>query len=178
MGGSGGYGTGDYSFASYGGCFSGNGEVKLKDNTTKKIKELIKGDILENGAIVECLVIIKVNQIQSVIELNNVYYTPKHPVIYNKKWTNPINIKSPKCTYIDYWYNLVLKNGHSVRINDIEAITLGHNQKDKIAFHPYFGTNKVLNSLKKYKEYTYGKIIIKKTLSIKRDENGRISEYY
>ena len=64
MGCSGGYGTGDYSFASYGGCFSGNGEVKLKDNTTKKIKELIKGDILENGAIVECLVIIKVNQIQ------------------------------------------------------------------------------------------------------------------
>ena len=44
--------------------------------------------------LVECLVIIKVNQIQSVIELNNVYYTPKHPVIYNKKWTNPINIKS------------------------------------------------------------------------------------
>ena len=38
--------------------------------------------------------------------------------------------------------------------------------------------NKVLNALKKYKEYTYGKIIIKKTLSIKRDENGRISEYY
>ena len=71
-----------------------------------------------------------------------------------------------------------MKNGHSVRINGIEAITLGHNQKDKIAFHPYFGTNKVLNALKKYKEYTYGKIIIKKTLSIKRDENGRISEYY
>ena len=175
MGSSGGYGTRDDSII---GCFSGNGEVKLKDNTTKKIKELIKGDILENGAIVECLVIIKVNQIQSVIELNDVYYTLKHPVIYNKKWTNPINIKSPKCTYIDYWYNLVLKNGHSVRINGIEAITLGHNQKDKIAFHPYFGTNKVLNALKKYKEYTYGKIIIKKTLSVGGGGNGRICEYY
>ena len=175
MGSSGGYGTHDDSII---GCFSGNGEVKLKDNTTKKIKELIKGDILENGAIVECLVIIKVNQIQPVIELNNVYFTPKHPVIYNKKWTNPISIKSPKCTYIDYWYNLVLKNGHSVKINGIEAITLGHNQKDKIAFHPYFGTNKVLNALNKYKEYARGKIMIKKTLNIVRDENGRISEYY
>ena len=71
-----------------------------------------------------------------------------------------------------------MKNGHSVRINGIEAITLGHNQKDKIAFHPYFGTNKVLNALKKYKEYVHGKIIIKKTLNIVRDENGRISEYY
>ena len=175
MGSSGGYGTRDDSFT---GCFSGNGEVKLKDNTTKKIKELIKGDILENGAIVECLVIFKVNQIQSVIELNDVYYTLKHPVIYNKKWTNPINIKSPKCTYIDYWYNLVLKNGHSVRINGIEAITLGHNQKDKIAFHPYFGTNKVLNALKNYKGFKDGKIKIEKKLDVQRDENGRICKYY
>ena len=160
------------------GCFSGNGKVQLKDKTFKKVKDLIKGDTLEDGAIVNCLIKIKVNKIQQVIELNDVYYSLKHPVIYNGKWTNPINIKSPKAVYIDYWYNLILKNGYSVKINGIEAITLGHNQKDKIAFHPYFGTNKVLNALKKYKEYTYGKIIIKKTLSIKRDENGRISEYY
>jgi len=169
------YENNNYSFV---GCFSGNGEVKLKNNSSKKIKELIKGDILENGAIVDCLIIIKVNKIQPVIELNDVYYSLKHPVIYNEKWTNPINIKSPKLTYIDYWYNLVLKNGHSVKINGIEAITLGHNQKDKIAFHPYFGTNKVLNALKKYKEFVDGKIVIKKVLNVERDENGRICKYY
>ena len=179
--GSGGYygsGNNDNSYQSYPGCFSGNGEIKLKDNRTKKIKELIKGDVLENGAIVECLIIIKVNKIQQVIELNDVYYSLKHPVRYNGKWTNPINIKSPKFTYIDYWYNLILKNGYSVKINGIEAITLGHNQKDKIAFHPYFGTNKVLNALKKYKEFNEGIILIKKNLNIERDENGRISKYY
>ena len=156
-----------------GGCFSGNGEVKLRNNSYKKIKELIKGDILENGAIVDCLIKIKVNKIIPVIELNNVYYSLKHPVIYNEKWTYPIDIKSPKFTYVDYWYNLVLKNGHSIKINDIEAVTLGHN-----GLHPYFGTNKVLNALKKYKEYADGKIIIKKALNIERDENGRICKYY
>ena len=155
------------------GCFSGNGEVKLRNNSFKKIKELIKGDILENGDIVDCLIKIKVNKIIPVIELNNVYYSLKHPVIYNGKWTYPIDIKLPKFAYVDYWYNLVLKNSHSVKINGIEAVTLGLN-----GLHPYFGTNKVLNALKKYKEYADGKIIIKKALNIERDENGRICKYF
>ena len=133
---------------------------------------------MENGAIVECLIVIEVNRILKVIELNDVFYSLKHPVIYNGKWTNPVNIKSPKFAYIDYWYNLILKNGHSVKINGIEAITLGHNQKDKISFHPYFGTNKVVYALKKYKGFESGKILIEKNLNIERDENGRIYKYF
>ena len=98
--------------------------------------------------------------------------------MYNGKWTNPVNIKQPKTAYVDYWYNLVLKNGYSVKINGIEAITLGHKQKDNVAYHPYFGTDKAVNALKKYKEFTEGKIVIKKELNIERDENGRICKYY
>ena len=169
----------DNSFGgSYGGCFSGNGKVQLKDKTFKKVKDLIKGDTLEDGAIVDCLIKIKVNKIQQVIELNDVYYSLKHPVIHSGKWTNPINIKPPKAAYVDYWYNLVLKNGYSVKINGIEAITLGHNQKDKVAYHPYFGTYKVLNALKKYESFKDGKIYFKNNPTIERDENGRICKYY
>ena len=98
--------------------------------------------------------------------------------MHNGRWANPILIKSPKKVFIDYWYNLILKNGHSVKINGIEAITLGHMQKDKIAFHPYFGTNKVLNALKNYKGFKDGKIKIEKKLDVQRDENGRICKYY
>ena len=65
---------------SYGGCFSGNGKVQLKNKTFKKVKDLIKGDTLEDGAIVNCLIKIKVNKIQQVIELNDVYYSLKHPL--------------------------------------------------------------------------------------------------
>ena len=174
----GGYSGLNISYGGCSGCFSGNGKVQLKDKTFKKVKDLIKGDTLEDGAIVNCLIKIKVNKIQQVIELNDVYYSLKHPVIYNGKWTNPVNIKQPKTAYVDYWYNLVLKNGYSVKINGIEAITLGHKQKDKVAYHPYFGTDKAVNALKKYKEFNEGKIVIKKELNIERDENGRICKYY
>ena len=92
----GGYSGLNISYGGYSGCFSGNGKVQLKDKTFKKVKDLIKGDTLEDGAIVDCLIKIKVNKIQQVIELNDVYYTLKHPSIFNGKWTNPINIKPPK----------------------------------------------------------------------------------
>ena len=66
MGCDGGYSTYDnnnnYNNISIGGCFSGNGKVKLINNSYKKIKELKKGDVLENGAIVKCLIIIPINR--------------------------------------------------------------------------------------------------------------------
>ena len=139
---------------------------------------MIKGDILENGAEVQCLIVTKVNRFVPVVELNEVYYTLKHPIKQNGKWTNPFTIKSPKFVYIDNWYNLVLKNGYSVKINGIEAITLRHNQKDNVAYHPYFGTYKVLNALKKYESFKDGKIYFKNNPTIERDENGRICKFY
>ena len=78
------------------------------NNKFKLIKNLVKGDILENLAEVQCLIISNVNKTLLVVELNDVYYTLKHPIKHNGKWTNPISIKSPKFVFIDNWYNLVL----------------------------------------------------------------------
>lgn len=64
------------------GCFSGNGKVKLADKSFKTIKELLKGDILEIGSIVQCLIVQKVNRVILAIELNNVFFALKHPVMY------------------------------------------------------------------------------------------------
>ena len=160
------------------GCFSGNGKVKLINNTYKKVKDLIKGDKLENNSIVQCLVVIKVNKIIKVVEINGVFYSLKHPIMYNGNWTYPQNIKKPIEVFIDNWYNLVLSNGYSVKINDIEAITLGHCQVDGVAYHPYFGTEKVIQALKKYNQFNDGKILIDKKLKVERDENQRIISYY
>ena len=182
MGCDGGYSTYDnnnnYNNISFGGCFSGNGKVKLINNSYKKIKELKKGDVLENGAIVKCLIIIPINRKLEVVELNGEFFSLKHPVIFNGNWTYPKNIKKSEEIFIDNWYNLILSNGFSVKINNIEAITLGHNQKNGIAYHPYFGTEKVIDALKKYKKFKDGEIVINKKLNVERDENGRISKYY
>ena len=97
MGCDGGYSTydnnHDYNNISLGGCFSGNGKVKLINNCYKKIKELKKGDVLENGAIVKCLIIIPINKKLEVVELNGEFFSLKHPVIFNGNWTYPKSIK-------------------------------------------------------------------------------------
>ena len=46
----------------YGGCFDGNGIVKLKNNKFKKVKHLIKGDVLFNLIIFNCVIIQKIKK--------------------------------------------------------------------------------------------------------------------
>ena len=162
----------------YGGCFDGNGIVKLKNNKFKKVKHLIKGDVLFNGSIVNCVIIQKVKTMDFAVEINNVLFTPYHPIFYNGNWVFPINIKKPKEYYIDYWYNLILNNGISVNINDIDAITLGHNQNYGILKHPYFGTEKVINDLKLHQGFNQGIVFISEMRKCVRDQNGFVSSYY
>ena len=161
-----------------GGCFNGNGNVKLINNKIKKVKDIVKGDILFNGSIVECVIITKVKKKQFVVEINNVLLTPYHPIFYNGNWVFPINVKEPEEYYIDYWYNLILRNGYSVNINNIDAITLGHNQNYGILKHPYFGTEKVIQDLKSYMGFDNGLVFINEMPKVIRDENGFISSYY
>ena len=161
-----------------GGCFNGNGNVKLINNKIKKVKDIVKGDILFNGSIVECVIITKVKKKQFAVEINNVLLTPYHPIFYNGNWVFPINVKEPEEYYIDYWYNLILRNGYSVNINNIDAITLGHNQNYGILKHPYFGTEKVIQDLKSYMGFDNGLVFINEMPKVIRDENGFISSYY
>ena len=39
----------------------------------KKVKHLRKGDVLSNGGIVECLVENKIEKVENVVNINNVY---------------------------------------------------------------------------------------------------------
>jgi len=48
-------------------------------------------------------------------------------------------------------YDFILDNGHVMIINGVECISLGHGFKGKIVEHEYFGTEKVINDLKKIK---------------------------
>jgi hypothetical protein len=169
-----------YEFTNYyynadGGCFNGNAYVELK-NGKKKVKHLKKGDILSNGGIVECLVENRINKKEKVVKINNVYFSLYHPIEINGEWVFPCEHFKVTVKYIDCWYNLVLKNVHEVILNGIKAITLGHNRTEGILKHPYFGTNKVIEALKKYNTYHTG-FISTSNLKVHRTKN-LVDEYY
>ena len=165
----------DYFYDPYGGCFNGEAMVELK-NGKKKVKNIKKGDILSNGAKVECLIETKINKYVNVVNINDVYFSLYHPVEINGKWVFPCQHFKATKKYIDCWYNLVLKNKHEVVLNGVKAITLGHNRKDGILKHPYFGTNKVIDALKKYDSFNSG-FISTSNLKVHRT-NNLIDQYY
>jgi hypothetical protein len=166
------------SFHNYhGGCFDGNALVSLKVGM-KRVRDLMKGDILINGGIVECLIETILNGQSEAVILNDVIFTPFHPVKLFDNWIFPCDIASIVKVEINSWFNLVLKGNKIVVLNGISAITLGHGLCEGILEHPYFGTDKVVNALKLYKNYETGRLRIENPVQCQRDENGMIIELY
>ena len=162
-------------YNAYGGCFNGDALVELKDGQ-KKVKNLRKGDILKNGAVVECLVENKINREEKVVSINDVLFSLYHPIEIKGEWVFPCQHFKVIKKFISSWYNLVLKNKHEVILNGVKAITLGHNRTEGILKHPYFGTEKVINALKKYNSYNTG-FISTSNLKVHRT-NNLIDQYY
>lgn len=42
--------------------------------------------------------------------------------------------------FVDSYYNFVLESGHSMIVNNIPCISLGHGFQDPVAKHAYFGS--------------------------------------
>ena len=166
----------DIFYNAYGGCFNGDAFVELNNGKKRKVKYLKKGDVLSNGATVECLVENKINKFENVVKINDVYFSLYHPIEYKGEWVFPCEHFKVIRKFIDSWYNLVLKNKHEVLLNGVKAITLGHNRTDGILKHPYFGTKKVIDALKKYDTYTQG-FISTSNLKIHKT-NNLIDQYY
>ena len=166
----------DIFYNAYGGCFNGDAFVELNNGKKRKVKYLKKGDVLSNGATVECLVENKINKFENVVKINDVYFSLYHPIEYKGEWVFPCEHFKVIRKFIDSWYNLVLKNKHEVLLNGVKAITLGHNRTDGILKHPYFGTKKVIDALKKYDTYGQG-FISTSNLKIHKT-NNLIDQYY
>ena len=142
-------------YNAYGGCFTGNAFVEL-NNGRKQVRELRKGDKLKNGDEVVCVVENKINRYENVVCINDVCFSLYHPIEIGGKWVFPCECFKVQKKFIDSWFNLVLKNKHEVILNGTKAITLGHNRKEGILKHPYFGTKKVIDALMKYNTYQTG----------------------
>jgi Mg-chelatase subunit ChlD len=152
-----------------GSCYDGNGLVSMANGTFLRVSQLKIGDIVEsldvnNNLIhdkVRCVVKSKVSQ--EFIEMcliNGIYITPWHPIKYNQSWIFPINISQEYNVEIDWIYNVVLENGCCLFINTIPVITLGHNLNDPIAYHPYYGTQLIINDLSQMYGWNEGCVIL------------------
>ena len=99
--------------------------------------------------------------------------TQKHPVYFENKWQKPIDIYNNCNKDIEILtqrsdnlplivYNFVLEKVHVIKVNDICCVTFGHNIKE--AYHSFYGTNEIIETLKKSNDYSSGFISLAKTV--------------
>ena len=166
-------------------CFTGNCIVSMPNHKTKYIKDLISGDIIsvlsdafdENSKIIETKVrcvlktIIEVGFTKLVTLDNGLKITPWHPILVNGSWQFPNDIGKVNHEACSAVYSILLDHGHTIMINDIWCIGLGHNYDHGILKHDYFGTDAIINDLSSLPGWENGQVVINSNYSIIRDEN-------
>ena len=87
--------------------------------------------------------------------------TSWHPVRLDQQWLMPCSlVSSPNEISCDVVYNFALDQGHTVFVNDVECVTLGHGFQDDVVRHAYYGTQRVIKDLKQLdSEQNYSGIV-------------------
>lgn len=169
-----------------GGCIAENCCVSMGDCTVKLVQNIEAGDVIRcgsgdnsyNNQTAEVLCVIKIKCLNNEMHLsklgNGLRITSWHPVKWNNKWIFPNDIDCGKVEKCDFVYNFVLKKNspsHSMIINGIECVTLGHEMNnDQVLKHEYFATNKVIDDLKRLQGWKNGKVLLNSN-HFKRNEN-------
>ena len=137
----------------------------MHDYSRKKIKDLNKGDIVisydkylnKMSSVIECVVKTKCNtNPYPMYNISKLNITPYHPIIYNGHWTFPIDVAKPVYINTEYIYSIVTDNRNSIVVDDYTFATLGHSMNGNVIGHGYFGTDLVINDLKKFNTYDNG----------------------
>jgi hypothetical protein len=74
-------------------------------------------------------------------------------------------------------YNFALDQGHTVLVNNVECVTLGHGFQDDIVRHTYYGTQRVIEDLRRLdsEQNNSGIIEITEEALIRNRQTGLVS---
>ena len=154
------------------------GKIKCKDITpgtvvfayNPKRQHLVKESVL-------CVVKTKCGT-RNFAELSmdgttKLYITAWHPVFHINKWQFPAHMGSMTEKDSEYVYNFVLEGRTpGIIIDGFTCITLaGRVNNDKVASHEFWGTENVVNCLKKSPEWSSGIVHVTKEQVHRNDEN-------
>lgn len=165
-----------------GGCWAGYCKIRLADDTWCYASEIKPGYFVYGGHKVVCVVETEYEQPIRLCKFGGLSITPWHPIRNmndrEMRWYFPANLVSQGIGATNYemvykTYNLVLESGHSVEIDNYKVCTLGHHMEGNVIGHPYFGTYRVIEDLKRQNGWGWGIITLSPNQWV-RDENGLV----
>ena len=168
-----------------GGCCAKGSVVLMGDESFKKVEDLKKGDEVvtydpENNqrfskSTIVCVVETVCAGGEEVLStINNLKITPWHPIIhymaFQENWKFPINMKTPSLIQCDSMFTFVVENRKSLIVEGFVFSTYGHGLEGDVISHDYFGTDKVINDLRKFNTYEEGYVILDKSMFHKEND--------
>jgi hypothetical protein len=154
-------------------CFDETCLVRMANGKKQQISSLESGDLLLCGdgktRRLKCLVesVLPLGMVSLVSFPCGLMITPWHPIFWNNTWVFPQDIAKTQIYQRSAVYNLLLEcisdestETHSVFVNDIECVTLGHGMNlNSITSHPFFGVwSAVAADLSQMAGWTVGKV--------------------
>ena len=162
-----------------GGCCIGSSGVLMADNSITEIQNIKKGDFVTtcdpnnfnetSVSEVECIVFTKSygdKELLSTLnhKMNSLSLTPYHPImdIVSDTWVFPKDISPPVIRRCIGVYTMVVKNRFPIIVHGFTYATLGHYIYGDVIGHPFFGTDLVINDLRKINTYEEGFVALEK----------------
>jgi hypothetical protein len=158
-------------------CFTGDCVVLMSDTRPKRVDELKRGDEVWGGHKVRAVLITPVHKTVPMVRFSSgLKITPWHPMKYlSDEWVFPHDVGENVEMFVDAYYNLVLESGHVVEINSHPVCTLGHGFEDNdVIKHPYFGTQAVIEDLKKHRHWEEGRLRMDSHNLVRSSETGLV----
>jgi hypothetical protein len=155
-----------------GGCFGGACRVKTPAGNIL-VRDVKKGDTLittHDGetATVVCVVVSKPpGGKMDIVTIGDLKITPWHPMKFyeDSQWVFPAEAFDPvqgsrnPDEQIDEVYTFVLDRGHTCIVEGYIVCGLGHGFKGPVIEHDYFGTDKIINDLKRLPGWEEGRVL-------------------
>jgi len=149
-------------------CFHGNCVVRMADGKLKKVSMIKKGDTIAtssgNVGTIRCVVktIIPKGKLPMVGFNSGLLVTEWHPIRINGIWCFPKTVSETELVKCGAIYSFLLENDDEpiMLINNIECITLAHKLDGDIVSHQYYGTQKIVEDLKKKEGWDEGMVIL------------------
>ena len=85
-------------------------------------------------------------------------------------------VSAPKQILCDEVYNFALEQGHTVLVNNVECVTLGHGFQDDVVRHSYYGSDRVIADLHQLdaEQQNSGIITISEGVLVRNERSGLV----
>ena len=144
-------------------CFHGDSMVQLANGYFKPVRRIMKGDVVVNArgetSNVRCVVrTLCKGGSHPLVKLEGLLITDYHPVRFGGEWHFPVSLARSEVVPCDAIYSFVLDARHTMMIGGVECVCLGHDFKEAVVRHEFFGSPRVIEALRRFNGWGEGLI--------------------